>query len=98
MSTTPSSTDKEFWQLADSFIALANEHCNSVSNKKVSAAFLYAAARFNAFIVAANSSGKEQLAVEKDNAVTYFMEEYERMLRENLDDHIENFERYSSRN
>ena len=83
MSDTP---DQEFWDIADSFIHLANEHVGKASSGKVSSALLYAAARFNAFIVA--SADDADLENEKELAVDYFSGEYKKMLSENLDDYI----------
>lgn len=85
--------DKEFWELADSFIQLANSHLNEVKPSKVSATALFAAARFNAFIISASTTSKEQLITEKESAVSYFMEQYEKMLRENIDEHLARYDK-----
>ncbi len=80
--------DQEFWDLADSFIKLANNHLDEADPDKVSSALLYAAARFNAFIVA--SAEDVVISEEKDAAVNYFSGQYRKMLAENLDDYEEN--------
>ncbi len=80
--------DKAFWDMADSFIQLANTHLDGEKPSRVSASALFAAARFNAFVIAAAAGSKEQLIVEKEAAITYFMNQYESMLRENLDEHM----------
>lgn len=87
--------DKQFWELADSFIHLANEHVENVPRSRVSAALLYAAARFNSFVVTANSNSKAQLSEEKEAAILYFVEQYEKMLRENIEDQLANYEKYT---
>jgi len=51
--------DKQFWELTDSFIQLANTHLNEVKPSKVSASALFAASRFNAFVITASASSKE---------------------------------------
>lgn len=88
------SPDEEFWEIADSFIHLANQHLERAGRGKVSAAFLYAVARFNAFLVAAEADSPEEMANDKSPALAYFTQQYKKILRENLDDNIKNFERY----
>ncbi len=86
--------DDEFWEIADSFINLANKHCKKIESGKVSAAFLYAASRFNSFIVASNSKSKNDFNDEIEKAIKYFVEQYKSMLKENLQDNLENFNKY----
>ena len=88
------SKDKEFFELADSFIALANKHSKNAVPGKVSATFLYAAARFNTFLVASNSSSKEEFSSGKESAINYFMDEYKKMLEEHFTDYITNYDSY----
>jgi hypothetical protein len=85
--------DKQFWDLADSFIQLANTHLNEVKPSRVSTSALYAASRFNAFVITASTTSKEQLIAEKEAAVAYFLEQYETMLRENLDEHLSRYDK-----
>jgi hypothetical protein len=87
--------DKEFWGIADAFIAVANQRCETVSPGKVSAAMLYAAARFNAFIAASQSKQKQQFVAERDATSAYFVSQFEKMLRENLNDYEVHFEAYT---
>lgn len=84
--------DKQFWDIADSFIQLANTHLNEVKPSRVSACALFAASRFNAFVITAAAASKEQLMAEKEAAIAYFMSEYEKMLRENLDEHLARYD------
>lgn len=88
--------DKQFWDLADSFIQLANTHLNETKPSKVSASALFAAARFNAFVITAAAGSKEQLIVEKEAAIAYFLDQYEKMLRENLDEHLARYDQPAS--
>jgi hypothetical protein len=85
--------DKQFWDLADSFIQLANTHLNEVKPSKVSDSALFAASRFNAFVITAATESKEQLIAEKESAIAYFLEQYEKMLRENLDEHLTRYDK-----
>lgn len=89
---TDNKPDKYFWDRADEIIHLANKQCDSASNGNVSSSLLYAAARFNAFIVATSAKDSEELKKDKEEAVKYFTEQYKRMLVENIDDHIKSYE------
>jgi hypothetical protein len=84
--------DKEFYELADAHIALCNTHMGKVKPAKVSAAMLFAAARFNAFVIYASSENKAQFLLEKESAIAYFMQEYEKYLRENVDEHLSRYD------
>ncbi len=85
---------EEFWKIADSFINQANELYEKEGDGKVGYAMLYAAARFNAFIVATTAGGKQEIAEEKEQATAYFTEQYRKMFTENLEDYEQNFEKY----
>jgi hypothetical protein len=88
--------DKQFWDMTDSFIQLANTHLNEAKPSRVSASALFAASRFNAFVITAATESKAQLIAEKESAIAYFMDQYEKMLRENLDEHLARYDRESS--
>ena len=88
--------DKQFWDMADSFIQLANTHLNTEKPSRVSASALFAASRFNAFVIAAATESKAQLIAEKEAAIAYFLDQYEKMLRENLDEHLARYDQPSS--
>lgn len=91
---TENTPDEEFWEVADSFVHLANQHLECVERGKVSAAFLYAAARFNAFVVAAAAKSSEGMAKDTGPALEYFTEQYGKMLRENLAEQVKNLDKY----
>jgi hypothetical protein len=88
--------DKQFWDMADSFIQLANTHLNTEKPSRVSASALFAASRFNAFVIMAATESKAQLIAEKEAAIAYFLDQYEKMLRENLDEHLARYDQPSS--
>lgn len=90
--------DAAFWERADAVIRLANEQGTKVPNSSVSASLLYAAARFNAFIVASGATGPDGMRADKEEAIRYFTEEYRKMLSQNLDDYTENFDVYMQKN
>ncbi len=77
----------EFRQLADAFIEVANQQCDSVDNSRVGSAMLFASARFASFVVASHSRNREQFESEIDNALEFFSSEFKRMLGENLEEY-----------
>lgn len=85
----------EFWERADEVIAVANKQAADADIGKVSSSTLYAAARFNAFNVASSADDVEEMKKDKDEAIRYFTEQYRKMLTENLDEYIENYEEYT---
>jgi hypothetical protein len=86
--------DTGFWNRADAHIHLANEQCNDIGAGKVSASLLYAASRFNAFIVASQAADAAGLRATKQEALEYFTDEFRKMLDENLDDYIKHHKKY----
>ena len=92
MNTPPN--DQQFRAMADSFIHLANEHSNTTPHDQVSAALIYAASRYAAFVASTKSNSQAHFGAGKEEAVTYFVQQFETMLHENLDDHEANFNRY----
>lgn len=83
--------DKEFFDRADAIIALANSQCDDFSIGKVSSSLLFAAARFNAFIVASSAKDLDELKKDKEEAVKYFKQQYEKVFIENMDEYIKNY-------
>ena len=86
--------DKQFYDLANAFIELANGQGGAIEKGKVSAAFLYAAARFNTFVVASSAQNVEQFQSYQENAFDYMVDQYKRMLREHFNDYTEHFHAY----
>lgn len=91
-----SNTEKDpaFYSLADDFIALANKMAKQTEAGKVSAAFLYAAARYNTFIVARSAESAAAFHDYQEDAKRYFLEEYEKMLNEHMSDYETRFDKY----
>ncbi|MCP5325246.1 MAG: DUF3144 domain-containing protein [Oceanospirillaceae bacterium] len=86
--------DKDFFKRTDAFIQLANQLSQEQDLGKVSASLLYAAARFNAFIVASSAADKAEADRNKVQAIDYFTNQYRAMLLANMDDYIEKFDEY----
>ncbi|MEM6354286.1 MAG: DUF3144 domain-containing protein [Pseudomonadota bacterium] len=70
-----------FFAMADKFLSIANGAVEGEKPSRISAAFMFACARFNAF--AAQAQGVPAGEVDEET-VEYFTREYEKMLRENL--------------
>jgi len=83
--------DQEFRKMVDTFISLANEHIDASEKETVSMALLYAAARFNSFVVASHCSSAEHFKADRPKAMDFFAKQYQNMLSENLDDYANTF-------
>ena len=84
--------DKEFYEIADEHITLCNAHMGKIMPAKVSAAMLFAASRFNAFVIMAASENKAEMLAQKEAAIAFFLNEYETNLRENIDEHLKRYD------
>ncbi len=87
-------TDVEFRKRADAYIQVANEQTERASVEQTGFSLLFAAARFNSFLVYTMAGSAEEMAAQRQRAIEYFSEQYIRMLKENFDDHVENFDTY----
>jgi len=90
----PPDPNQKFWDIADTFIQLANENSKGATAGQVCAAMMYASARFGAFVASGDAPNESTFKGQVDNAVLYFRTEYEKMLRENFRDYAENFKSY----
>ncbi len=87
--------DNKFYDRADTHIELSNNQISeNVGRGKVSASFMYSVARFNAWVSATGWNTKQEMLEGKEETIEYFVNEYRKMLDENLDDYIENFDDY----
>lgn len=87
--------DDKFYGRADAHIDLSNKQISDdTGHGKVSASMMYAAARFNAWVSATGWRNGQDMAASKQETIDYFLAEYRKMLDENLQDYIDNFERY----
>ncbi|MEN0050413.1 MAG: DUF3144 domain-containing protein [Bacteroidota bacterium] len=90
--------DNDFFNRADKHIYLANQQLSKASRGKVSASMMYSVARFNAWISACGFNSSKEMSTAKEEIIEYFVAEYKKMLKENLEDYIENFEEYMKPN
>ena len=86
--------DHAFLARANTLIDLANTQCDAVPPNEVGASAMFAAARFNAFILAKTTGSAENMAIEKERAMAYFTSQFRNMMESNLDDFTENFAAY----
>ena len=86
--------DETFYDRADAHINLSNDQLNTQTRGKVSASMMYSVARFNAWVSACGWKNGEEMRSAREETLTYFVTEYKKMLEENLDDYILNFDDY----
>lgn len=95
--TGNNTADQAFWQRVDALIHTVNDQCDKAEASTVAASTLYAAARFNAFIVAQSTGSAENMKLEKERAMEYFTDQFRKMLDDNLEDFTRNFDKYMVR-
>lgn len=78
-------SEPSMYDLANKYIDLANELSNIDKSGNVGVALRYAGARYSAFEASMRS---EDLASEKENIIEMYLEDYRRMLSDNIDDYI----------
>ena len=85
--------DKKFIKIADHFIGEANQQCNENDHQLVNASLLYASARFSAFITASLAESKENFEESSDKAIAFYVEEFEKMLKEHMNQYKFKFDK-----
>lgn len=81
MSAMPDVTEAQFFEMVDRFLGEANAFGQRLPPSRVSAALLFAAARFNAFNWINRGERLEQTL---DEGIALFGIEYEKMFRDNV--------------
>jgi len=89
--------DEHFYDRADCYIDVANNQCKSIGRGKVSASFMYALARFNAYVSATGFQNVSEIREQRAVIIDYFVDQYRKNLEDNLDEYIENFDQYMKR-
>lgn len=90
-----SKIDNQFFERADKLISLANKQIDKETTPgKVSASFMYAVARFNSWLSAQGFKDSNEMKESREETLNYFVAEYRKMLEDNLDDYIDNFDDY----
>ncbi|AOA58949.1 DUF3144 domain-containing protein [Acinetobacter larvae] len=95
-----------FFERADKFIQQANEFCRPVAGQtqtsakpheirgQVSAAMLFATARFNTWVAANNFTDGDEMRAAKEQVMSYILQQFQLMLEDNYDEYCEQFENY----
>ncbi len=81
MASTRHDIAPEFLDVADQFVQLANSMNDRYPRAWIAAAMMYATARYNAFVWLTRET---ELAQTLAQAVAYYTQEYEAMLRDNV--------------
>lgn len=84
----------EFWNRVNALINLSNDQCDTADPGEVGASTMFAASRFNAFLVARSTGTAENMKAEKERALEYFTDQFRKMMEDNLDDFIANIDNY----
>lgn len=90
----PNDNDQAFWDLTEQFVEQANSALETTDPGKIGAALLYAAARFNAFVVASASVDRKEYIADMDEAMEYLSKQFRHMLGDNLRDFKDNYKVY----
>ncbi len=93
-----------FFERADNFIQQANQFCSPELGKKVdnpaeirgqvSAAMLFATARFNTWVAANNFKDGKEMSDAKEQIMSYILQQFQMMLEDNFDEYCEQFDNY----
>lgn len=86
--------DEHFYSRADEHIKLSNEQLSNASKGKVSASMMFSVARFNSWISASRFNNSTEMKEAKEQTINYFLDEYKKMLTDNMDDYIQRFDTY----
>ncbi|MBW8734034.1 MAG: DUF3144 domain-containing protein [Asticcacaulis sp.] len=90
--------DGKFYDRADAHIHLSNDQINETEGAgKVSASMMYANARFSAWVAWTWMSSREEMEQKRIESIDYFASEFRKMLEDNYEDYLKNFENYRTR-
>lgn len=104
---TPADSDDvnnaKFFDYVDQLIQQANALCSAQVGEKinpkerraqVSAAILFAAARFNTWATANTFKDGQEMQEHKDQVIAYLVQQFQSMLADNYDEYCEQFDSY----
>jgi hypothetical protein len=94
-STGDDKVDILYRQMVDAFIDRANEFAEKNGSENVGMALLFAASRFNAFVVSQHAETIEGYEADLVKARNFFQSQYREMLDENLEDYKQVYSKYS---
>jgi len=86
--------DEKFYERADAHINLSNDQLKEIGLVKVNDSMMYALVRFNAWVSASGFDSGKEMSTARDEIIDYFSIQYRKMLEENLDNYIANFDKF----
>jgi phosphate uptake regulator len=86
--------DAQYRKMIDSFIDRANQLAEQTSPENVGMALLFAASRFNAFVVSQHAENIGDYEKDIAKAQDFFSSQYQKMLNENLEDYKSVYAKY----
>lgn len=93
MATPQQDTSEQFFERADAHIDTANKQIQSADPGRVGASLMFAAARFSSWLVAGRFQSAERMRAGKQEAMQHFVQQFQQMLDDNIEDHIRQFEK-----
>ena len=87
--------DAIYKRMIDEFIDQANAMAETQSPENVGLALLYAASRFNAYVVSKHADTLEDYERDLARARKFFTRQYGEMLEENLEDYRQLYSKYA---
>jgi hypothetical protein len=85
--------DDKFFDRVDAYIQLANSQFDEAEEVgDVSAAFMYAFSNYTAWVSSQEFSSAEAMRAKKGEILAFFTKQFQNMLKQSLDDYIENFD------
>lgn len=85
-------TNEQFFGRADEHINLANQQSRTADAGRVGASMTFAAARFSAWLAANRFQSAERMRAGKQEALQHFVQQFQQMLDDNIEDHIRQLE------
>lgn len=89
------SDEQQFWDMTDGFLEQANINSDSNDVGRVAEALMYAAARFNTYLVASSCEDRNDFKADRESSEAILREQFEKMLAVNFDDYTENYKIYT---
>ena len=86
--------DEKFYERADAHINLSNEQLKEIGLVKVNDSMMYALVRFNSWVSASGFDSANEMSASREEIIDYFSLQYRKMLEENLDNYIANFDKF----
>jgi hypothetical protein len=87
--------DVAYRRMVDLFIDRANELAEDDSPENVGMALLFAASRFNAYVISQHAQTLEDYERDLPRAREFFLAQYKQMLDENLEDYKQVYSKYA---